>query len=82
MPEQRYKHFCESYMERYHKLCPAKLYKFTDKPTPAAQVRFFVDMPSTFPITSETFEVFKDIFVSRNHLIYIADFENTYWHAV
>ena len=82
MPEQRYRHFCESYIERYHRLCPAKLYKVTDKPTPAAPARFFVDMPSTFPIASETFKLFKDIFVSRNYLIYVADFENTYWHAV
>lgn len=82
MPEQRYRHFCESYMERYHRVCPAKLYKFNEHSSPATTSRFFTDMPSTFPVKSETFDDFKNIFVNRNHLIYVADFENTYWHAV
>lgn len=82
MPDQRYKHFCESYMERYHKVCPAKLYKFNEHSSPTCSSRFFADMPSTFPVKSETFEYFKNIFLSREYLLFVADFENTYWHAV
>ena len=82
MPEQRYKHFCDSYMERYHKVCPAKLYKFNERISPSSSARFFTDMPSTFPVESETFEYFKNIFISREYVLYVADFENTYWHAV
>ena len=82
MPEQRYKHFCESYMERYHRVCPAKLYTFNERSSPASSTRFFTDMPSTFPAKSETFEYFKNIFISREYVLYVADFENTYWHTV
>jgi hypothetical protein len=39
-------------------------------------------MPSTFPVLSETFAVFKREFNSREHLMFIADFENTHWHTV
>lgn len=82
MPEQRYKHFCESYMERYHKVCPAKLYKLNKHSVPSSSSRFFTDMPSTFPVGSETFETFKNVFISREYPIFVADYENTHWHAV
>lgn len=80
MSEQRYRYFCRSYLERYHKVCPAILYNF--KEHPSKDSRFFADMPSTFPVESETFEAFKNIFIKRDYLFFIADFENTYWYAV
>ena len=80
MDDYRYRHFCESYMERYRKVCPAKLLEFRKPVT--HDTTFFVDMPSQLPIKSDAFEAFKAAFIDRNHDIYIADFENTFWHTV
>lgn len=80
MPEARYDHFCKGYLERFSKTCPAKLYKYEGHIDPLA--RFFIDMPSTFGFNTSYFEDFKNIYLERNHLIFVADFENVYWHNV
>ena len=82
MDDTRYRHFCESYMERYHRVCPARLYKFNEHVSPASSASFFVDMPSMFPVKSDTFTYFRNIFLAREYTIYVADFENTFWHTV
>lgn len=80
MDDIRFRHFCESYMERYHKVCPAKQFEFR-KPI-FHDTTFFVDMPSQFSIKSDAFEAFKTVFIDRCYNTYIADFENTFWHTV
>lgn len=80
MPEDKYKHFCRSYMERFGEVCPVQHFEFGQHLENDA--RLFVDMPSTFPVLSETFAAFKREFNSREHLMFIADFENTHWHTV
>lgn len=82
MDERRYRHFCESYMERYHRVCPARLYNFEDHPSYVTDANFFVDMPSMFAFKSDEFDAFRKFFVSREYLVYVADFENTMWHTV
>ena len=80
MPEVQYNNFCRSYLERFGKVCHAKLYKDEGHIDPLA--RFFVDMPSTFGFNTSYFEKFKTIYLARNHLIFVADFENVHWHTV
>ena len=80
MPEHQYNNFCRSYLERFGKVCPAKLYTYEGHIDPLA--RFFIDMPSTFGFNTSYFEDFKNIYLERNHLIFVADFENVHWHNV
>lgn len=73
-------YFCRSYRERFGEVCRAKLFEFNQTLEPGA--RLFVDMPSTFPVMSKAFAAFRNEFLGRNHLLFIADFENTSWHSV
>ena len=73
-------HFCRSYCERFSEVCPAKLFEFNQRLENDA--RLFVDMPSMLPIKSEAFAAFRNVFLSRDNLLFIADFENTHWHTV
>lgn len=78
--EYEYNRFCRSYRERFGEVCPVKLYEFNQPLEDDA--RIFVDMPSTLPVKSKAFAAFRNIFVSRDNIFCIADFENTYWHSV
>lgn len=78
--EYEYNRFCRSYRERFGEVCPVKLYEFNQPLEDDA--RIFVDMPSTLPVKSKAFAAFRNIFVSRDNIFFIADFENTYWHSV
>ena len=78
--KSEFDHFCRSYRERFGEVCPARFFEANQGIEASARV--FVDMPSYFPVKSEAFELFKNEFNSRNHLIFIADFENTYWNAI
>jgi 5'(3')-deoxyribonucleotidase len=78
--QAEFERFCRSYRERFSEVCPAKLFELNQRLENNA--RLFVDMPSLLPIKSEAFTAFKCEFNSREHLMFIADFENTHWHAV
>ena len=80
IPESRYEYFCKSYLDRYGKVCPAILYNEKQHIEPDA--RIFVDMPSTFNVSSDLFAAFVKVFTSRQNLTFVADFDNTYWHTV
>lgn len=80
MPEMRYEQFCKQYLERFGQACPAKLYNFKIRPESSA--RFFIDTPSAFGINTSYFEEFTDFYLNRDYVIFVADFENVYWHTV
>lgn len=84
IPENKYRHFCESYMERFGERCPAKLFRREDYKADYhnTDARFFVDMPSTFDFGSELFEVFLEKILYRPNIIFVADFKNTSWNIV
>ncbi len=71
--------FCRSYFERFMEHCPAKQFELNQQVEKNA--RFFVDMPSTFPFNSQAFDSFRNAFISRDHLVFLADFETTNWHS-
>ena len=70
-------------MKRFGQRCPTYLIStFEDLKNLKPGARIFVDMPSQFAINSEIFTVFKELFLARNNLIFVADFENINWYAI
>lgn len=80
-PEHIYHDFCRLYFERFGERCRAKLYKHTN-PRIEPDTRIFIDTPSDFKFTSDTFDTFRRVFLNREHIIYIADSEEANWYAI
>ena len=80
MSNNQYKIFCNDFLARYGKRCTAKLHQY-NLPVESNAV-FFVDMPSMLPVRSEAFSDFVNIVVTRQHFVYLTDFENTFWPIV
>lgn len=78
-----YEAFCKSFMKRFGQRCPAQLLSTTeDLKNLKPGARIFVDMPSQFAVNSEIFTIFKDLFLARNYLIFVADYENVNWYVI
>lgn len=78
-----YEKFCKDFMTRFGVRCHAKLLNtFEDVKSLSPTARIFVDTPSQFSVKSNIFNIFKDLFLARNNLIFVADYENVHWHVI
>ena len=80
LDNKEYISFCRSYLRRFGEACPAKQYELNQELEESA--RLFVDTPSLLPVQSQAFASFRNKFIDRQHLLFVADFKNTYWNFV